>query len=296
MNYNASFIRLEVVELILSQSPIFNKTITEKIFSDKHPDIVNQAIRYCFANWKKYNQYDKTYLSKLIIEAAYRQEVAIRMFNFVATFGKDYTSAKVEGWNDFNRKEKSELWKLWSIVFPIVLKGSRFDPYLHGGRFTVTMDDAVEFIHGRDYLNVLEIWYNRIDFRLRAGYTVSENELCIADNLIKFSENAPHLRLDLFKKILSDPHTGFIIYSLGWFLFYWEKLTNEEKEIIYALIESDREDIRWIKAVCLTTESPIPEIVEKITGRKDIFEISTTEFFEVLPQQLTEDCLVIYYG
>ena len=296
LKYNESFIRLEIVELVLSQNPIFSKDIIEVIFKDKHPDVVNQAIRICFDKWEKYNSEERKYLSKLIILAVRRREIAIRIFHFITTFGKNYASGDIKNWDKLTKVDKKELWNLWSVLFPIVISNNEFKRMLHSSRFSVTMEDAIEFVDKEKYLNVLEIWYKRIDSSIRRGHILSDSELCIAEMLAKFSIDTPHFRINLFKKLLNYPYTGFLVFNLSYFLSNWSKLTTQEKEIIFNLIESNRKDVRWINAVCLTEENPPQEVVKRITGQDDIFEVSTEEFFNILPEQLIKDSLSIFCG
>jgi len=84
---------------------------------------------------------------------------------------------------------------------------------------------------------------------------------------------------------------------LKWIIEYWSDLHKTEREQIFNLIESDREDLRWIKAVILNSYSSTPkELTQSILGTDKLNYLRVKDVIQLFPKQLLEDCLNVYCG
>jgi hypothetical protein len=77
---------------------------------------------------------------------------------------------------------------------------------------------------------------------------------------------------------------------------YWDELHESEQNIILTLIDSGREDVRWIKAVLLASEKPPGTIVLKILGESDLLQKDIPYILSKFPPDLLQDCLNVFCG
>jgi hypothetical protein len=295
--YDEVFIRKSTSFLVLLQKlDDSDIQLVSKIFSDEHPSVIFNAIRASLISWVWNKEEIKNKLFDFMKTALQNQAVAVRANQFFTTFATEYKSEALP-WENFDEEQKKELWDVWGKVFPIVLKNLPSNVFLHTPRFGVTMDESLKYLTLEAGMNVLSAWYERIDFRIKLGDVLDEYELAIADNLLEFTKDNYKIRKVLFTKLVTYNDTNFIISSLKWALNHWKELHISEKEEIIKLINSDRKDVRWIKAVLLNTyNNPPSEIQKEIFGSEDLFEQDTEAVLKNFPEQLLQDCLNVYCG
>ena len=294
LQYNEAFIRKEIVRHSLSVPIVSNITI-KNIFEDEHPDIVSTAIKTCFDFWTEYREEDKSYLLDLILKSVYKKEVAIGIFHFITTFGSDTTSDLNKEWGS-TIEETREIWNIWSLVFPVVLRNHNLTPRLNSPYFSSTMSDAAKYLNKEKYLNIADIWFERIDLQLKEGKFLSEFELCILDEVLRATGTEYALRKNIFEKILTYPNRGFLSLNFKYATSHWDKLSEGEKDIIFSIVNSGSKDTLWMKAIILCAESPNDEIVEKITDYTLLFEKTAKEVIAVLSEKLLQTCLRVFTG
>lgn len=294
--YNEVFIRNRVAFLYFSKMiGQGNLKLTKLLFEDEHSSVIFNAIRGCFIGWKNYNPQFKKLIFRLIKNAFKKQSIAIRANNLITTFAIDYSSEPIH-WDEMTKKDIKELWNVWGEIYPIFNKQLPPNVFMHSARFDKTIEDAVKYLNFKNGMNVLIAWYDRIDFKIRSGYTLDEYEMAIADYLIIITKKKYLTRKKLFQKLISYQDTNFILSSLKWIIEYWKELHVSEKKAIINLIKSNRKDLRWIKAVLLNSNSPPKEIVKEILTEDDIFEKDPSYIIKKFPTELLQDCLTVFCG
>jgi len=114
--------------------------------------------------------------------------------------------------------------------------------------------------------------------------------------LMVLSRSNSEIRKDIFSYLINYNDTSFVLSNLKWSVEHWSNFNLSEKEQLINLINSNRKDIRWIKAVLLNSYSHNPEITYCIFGEKDLFEKDLEYVLSKFPEQLLLDCLNVYCG
>jgi hypothetical protein len=148
------------------------------------------------------------------------------------------------------------------------------------------MDEAMANLDVTIGIQVLEAWYKRINYIIQNGFTPDEFEMSIASSLMGLTKRNYKIRRELFNKLLKYPETSFLVSSLKWIIPYWPTLHITERDKIFTLINSRRVDVRWIKVILLTSDSPPPEIIHAIFGSKNPFHEDEKEILNIFPEQL----------
>lgn len=292
---NEVFIRSRVVSEIFKKISINDVSVLLNIFNDEHPSVVFNAIRFSFINWINYSKELQDFLSNQIKQVLGKRQIAIRAFNFISTFAIDYGSESIN-WKDFNTKQIKEIWNLWGEFFPITLKNIPLGLFFNTGRFELTMDKAMEYIEINAGMNVLTAWYERIDYQIKNKKLLDGHEMSIVNKLIKLTKDNYVIRKDLFSKLINYNDTCFMLSNIKRFMAHWSFLDSSEREQIKYLLNSERIDLRWIKAVLLNS-NPVPaEIAFSIFGDDIIFKDGIDSILAKFSDNLLVDCLKVYCG
>jgi hypothetical protein len=295
LQFNEGFIRQKVIYQIFHRPNILNNEIIEELFHDEHPSVVFSTIRASLINWFSLTFENRTLIIDLIIQSFNKKQVAIRAFSLISTFSIDYGHESVFR-RDFSEPQKKELWQVWGKLYPACVRNVPLGVHINSARFGATMDTAIKYLDIEIGLDVLDSWFERIDYQVINNKILDEYEMAIADNLMELTSTNFEARTKLFSKLVSYNDTSFLLSNLKWIVEFWNKLDNSEKDIIIALVNSSRIDVRWIKAVLLNSYSPPKEIINEILGEKDLFEKGIEHILEVFPENLLKDCLNVYCG
>lgn len=295
LQFDEAFIRQKIVYKIFTHPDIIDNEIIFDLFDDEHPSVVFSAIRASLLNWFNLADENKELILKLTLDSFAKKHIAIRAFSLISTFSIDYSTESVFRL-DFDETQKKEMWQVWGKLFPACVNNVPLGVHINPNRFGSTMDDAMKHLDVETGLQVLESWYKRIDYQIRNDNMLDEFEMAIADNLLMLTTTDFKARKNLFFKLVTYNDTSFLLSNLKWIVEYWDDLNDSEKEAIITLVNSDRIDVRWIKAVLLNSYSPPEEILNEIFGDKNFFKKDTEQILETFPENLLRDCLNVYCG
>lgn len=295
LQFDEVFIRQEVVYRAFWYPGIIDSKLINELFSDGHPSVVFSTIRASLLNWFSLSDSLQVLIKKLSIESLSKKDIAIRTFSLISTFSIDYSHETVLS-RDYNEEQKKKMWQVWGELFPVCVENVPLGVHINCARFGATMQDSIEYLDVNIGLKVLKAWYKRIDYQIKNEKILDEFEMSIADNLMQLTLTDTAARRELFSELINYNDTSFLLSNLKWIIEYWNKLESYEKNEIIELINSDRLDVRWIKAVLLNSYSPPKEIINEILGDKDLFDKNAPQILEVFPNDLLRDCLNVYCG
>ncbi|QPQ50188.1 hypothetical protein H3Z85_11545 [Chryseobacterium indologenes] len=258
-----AFIRSEIIYEIFRNQNILDEKFIEFLFKDEHPTVIFNLISAVIQNWFNFSEELKVICNSLIVKSLNRTDVAIRAYEVIATFSIDYGSESIIKWKKFNQKQIVELWNLWGVIYPQIINNIPLKIYLNGARFSSTMSTATKYIDIKIGMEVLNAWYKRIDFQISKNKIIDEYEMSIMEDLLALTKNNSEIRKNLFSNLINYYDTSFLLSNLKWVLNNWEYIVQLEKEQIFTILDGNRMDLRWIKAVILTTENPPKELTEK---------------------------------
>jgi len=296
LQYNEAFVREEVGYQVFNRLDVDSCEMASIVFEDEHPSVVFSAVRGAFLNWFNYSNDLKKVLLGLIKTSLTKKQVAIRAYNLISTFAIDYGHESMFNWHEFNDKQKKELWNLWGELYQITLEKIPLGANVNTARFGSTMDDAMEYLDSNTGMGVFESWFKRIDYQISNNKLLDEFEMSVADHLMKFTADDFVTRKHIFSRLINYNDTNFVLSNLKWISSHWNRLDNSEKKQIINLLDSDRIDLRWIKAVLLNSYSPPSELVSHILGEAQLREDNIESILSKFPDQLLKDCLNVYCG
>lgn len=294
--YKEAFIRAKVAYLAMCILTNEKEPIIEKIFNDKHPKVIFNAIRAIFSKWFNYSDPLKKHLFYLVKLALNKKQVAIKSYNLISSFSAYYSSEGIIDLSNFSDVQKKEIWNRWGEMYVITVANLPLHLRLHSPRFGATMDDAMKYIDLEIGIQVLEAWYKRIDYQIKHGKSPDEFELAISDSLVDLTKYEHSIRREFFMKLTIHENTSFLLSSIKWFISKWRYLSDEEKKQIVDLVNSERRDVCWIKTMLLCSFWIPDEISLAILKLKNIPEHDISFVLTKFSDELLLNCLRMYTG
>lgn len=296
LTYEEVFIRKQVAKhFFLSKINEDEIYLIKKIFNDDHATVSFYGIWGSFLSWNNQSSEVKDIIFKDLKKLFHRQEIAIRANDLMTTFSIDYSGECID-WEFFSKEEKVELWNVWAQIFPIFSRSLPPNIFLNYGRYGVTMETSMKYLTLNNGIKVFETWLDRIELRIQANIYMSDYEMAISDELIKFTKSNFKSRKKLLERILVNTNSIFSLYNLKLTVALWSYLDTSEKNLVISLIDSKRIDLSWIKATLLAQYKVPREIEVKIVGDINLYSLKPVKALEILPKQLIQDCLKIIYA
>lgn len=296
---NEVFIRnLAAYNYFLNVNKFHDSILKDKILIDEQPSVLFYALKGFLQGIPNNGKYLNKELMERFLYFFNNDEIfCIRSSNLMTNFSTDYASDSID-WKVINHNRKFWVWRIWADLFIAFMKtfpkNARFS---HTPRFSGMMTRAKEFVYPEQAVKISKGLLGYIEANLKTR--VPDNfEMHLMDFLIDATQEKPHLRLTVFKKLISNPYTTtFNGYSLSWAVSRWELLELKERQIIMDLITSSRVDVDWLKAILINSclEAP-PELQEIIFGQSDLLSQPIENIIANIPKPFLEKLIIVYSG
>jgi hypothetical protein len=215
LTHEEVFIRKQVAkQFFLSKINEDEIYLIKKIFNDDHATVSFYGIWGSFLSWNKQSDEIKTIIFEHLKRLFCRQEIAIRANNLMTNFSIDYAGECID-WKVFSEAETIELWNIWSQIFPVFSNSLPINIFLNYGRYGVTIETAMKYLTLSNGIKVFETWLKRLELRIQAKIELSDYEMAISDELIKFTKDNFKIRENLIERILSNNNSIFCLYNLN---------------------------------------------------------------------------------
>ncbi|MET4108344.1 serine protease [Hymenobacter sp. UYP22] len=298
LNSNEGFIRSQAAIRFFSEYHRFERTERETtariIFDDEYPSVVVEAIKAVFEfALRSADAHDSALFTDLIRNSLTSQFVVLRLQTFLMTFGIDYGSESMD-WKRIVGHEKAA-WSLWGEVFADFMNVcSTAQLRFTTGRYLSTLREAAPFVTPDQCLRIsVSIWEwitRTLAVRGMDGY-----ELSCLDFLLSACPTSK--RLPQFQKFFTHQDTNLTCYNLRQALDSWGTLSLREQQVVIGLLQSQRDDVRWLKASAATYDGELPAQIQQVFyGAPDYLSQTAVEIVRQYPPEFLRDCLRMYCG
>lgn len=295
LSYPEAFIRSNLAALTFKNSWPEEK-ILAAIEDDQHPEVTVEAIKGCFAGYLTYNVQQQAQAKQWIGKVLHSPAVIIRASAFFSAFGLSHATESLE-WYDMTQANSEKLWQLWGDVFLAFFE--KFPDYLempNSARFAANLHDSAKFITPTQGMAIGTQFYQWINRRLEKNNTLDAFELGLVSFILATNPVFSQQRAELLTATISHPHTGFAGVSLAQASWQIAPLDPVEKKAIVTILNSERPDARWLKAIAITRSTVIPEIQQSLLGKPDFLQQAPNVIIRDLDPQLLDDALHVYAG
>jgi len=263
--------------------------LTDKILIDEQPSVLFFALKGFLQGIPNNSKNLNKELKERFLYFFNNDEIfCIRSSNLLTNFATDYATESIE-WKDINYNRKSWVWRIWADLFIAFMKTfPKNVRFTNAPRFSSMMNEAKEFVYPEQAVKITKGLLNYIEANLKTR--VPDNfEMHLIDFLIDATKSKPKIRFPIFKKLISGNYTTtYNGYNLRWAISRWGILQSNEKQVILNLLESNRKDVDWLKAIILNDyKNPPREIQRVIFNQEDYLsqthdEIVNGGFKEIL--------------
>ena len=303
LEYDEIFIRSMAIGKIFEKYAYSLNKIDKYLLNYEHPDYIYSLFINVINNWEKYNSEFKDKIKNYIFKNLSNIVLLLRMEYFLSNFS----------WKKLDLEEclKKELWEIWFEVSEFYFDNCSFE-YATMNNITLTKDAIFSLDYITEEKKVIEFaekwlgWLEQFEIpNTEEFYDFLEKSKEFAEPykhhfgvmiyLLEGIEKKDECRKELFQKILKTKSTFILTVNIWVAVNRWNDLYDDEKNMILNLLKSDRNDVKWIKAISLNIDNIPNEIQKEVLGieiNQNIPEIVD----KLIEENILEECLNIYCG
>ncbi|MCC5468359.1 hypothetical protein [Pelosinus baikalensis] len=295
-SYDESFIREKAIRLIFKNYAFEFAKLDNYLDDYEHPDVIYGLFRGALDSWSNYSNEAKRLIIEYYKKSLNVMSVSIRSKKFLENFEDEHSDESID-WSEVEEKHKKNLWCVWHEVFIEFLNKfpSRYIKMNEPHMVEVT-EHSLKYIKSEEkVVELATAWFNWLE-RYFLYNLPDDFGMSVAQYLIDGTKNNSNSRESIFKLMLLTDKTSFITSNVRVFINSWEYLSDNEKVLVLDLLTSNRNDIKWIKAVALNSVNIPSEVQIKLLGEsikgKDIAEVVDM----LIQKDILEQCLNIHCG
>ncbi|MGM2667019.1 hypothetical protein ACS2QR_03415 [Bacillus cereus group sp. Bce026] len=296
LTYDEVFIREKAIFHLFEDYAFDFNDITEYLDYQEHPNVIYKLFRGALNSWNKYKYSSQQEIIDFYKSSLNVVSVAIRSLRFLENFEDQHITDGIN-WPKLNNSETKELWLVWYDVFIELLNKFPSKYIVMNEPHMVTVASAsLKYVTDKErIINFTAAWMNWLD-KYSERYLAKDYGMSVAEYLMEGTKENFELRRGVFKSLLNSPKTSFITTNIKTLIDYWDYLSQVEKQLLLDLLNSERKDLRWLRAVALNRNQVPREVQIGIFGEA-LFEKNTDEILDkLIKYELLEYCINIHCG
>ena len=274
-------LRGEAARIWISVQRSNDNAILDQIFEERHPRIASDVLKGLARNWDG-------------LTKARKHELIARLKVFVAS--PTVAVPLVESLVQIDRVEvygPNPPWPLFAELLPVLLdqltdRATGAEP-----RLFTALEAAVVHLPAPAIVEICRAWIGWLT-RTTRRILRSDYAWGVISILIEATRKTPALRAGLLAPLFSHvDQSGAAVMLVRELVEEWSDLTDEERDLLRALLRRPRKDAAWLKGVVLTRHRPPADLVKMIVGaplgKEDDIE-------EQLPETLFDASVEVFLG
>lgn len=294
MKQSHAFIRSKTIKILIARHINEPQLYLATIFGERNTSVLRDAITQIIRFW---NQTEPAIRDELLIwlkENLSKTAVATSCSPILVDFGEPYSSS-TPNWLEQSDPDRKALWVLWSKLMPIYLFAITNQPFGHNSyHMYQTMEVAGNHLDSVSYGELLEAWITWIEGQLRLR-RLDESELSVAELFFSNGVQGDN-RERLISKILRHTDTGFVVTTVRSMVDHWISLSAVEMSMLELILQSDRTDSRWLRAVAITRKTVPGPIQALLLGRDNLLSDAPETLLDKIPSELLSDAVHVFCG
>ena len=303
LEYDEIFIRSIAIGKIFERYAYNLNEIDKYLINYEHPDYIFSILINAVVIWDKYTLEFKNKIRSLILKNLSNIVLVLRIRYFLS----DYSLKISETEEDLKKK----MWERWFGILEFYFDNCSFE-YATMNNITLTKDAIFSLNYVTEKKKVIEFaekwlgWLEQFEIpNTEEFYDFLEESKKFAEPykhhfwimiyLLEGIEKKDECRKELFQKILKTKSTFILTVSIWVAVNRWNDLYDDEKNMILNLLKSDRNDVKWIKAISLNIDN-IPNEIQKEVLEIEINQNIPEIVDKLIEENILEECLNIYCG
>ncbi|MBI1685389.1 nSTAND3 domain-containing NTPase [Caulobacter hibisci] len=283
---NEAAIRAETVRLALTSSEANGALLLSKIADDFAPAITKTIFLHVCREWDSLEKGDRESFLEVLDRHAHAMGGATILLSLLSQFRADDHFDELDDW------ASSPRWEVLSRLAPVAIRNAP-NVIFRDGRLVGAIEEAAAAGEGLRLKPLLDSWVEKLQARL-ADRIPDENELSVIDLLVRSDDKAwrwPHVA-----SLLQAQNTAARIYFTARLASAWSKLTPDEQQRFLDVVGASVGDERWLVAACLTRRDVASDLVERLTGDRDLLSRSPEELLAHLGAPVFQACIHLMVG
>lgn len=265
------------------------------VLSDPHPFVVLQGIQGCFQGWNHWNLETREWVRKKLQEVLKVKVNCVAAHEFMIQFSQKAHRFRLD-WGGISSEERDELHSLWGTLLPVYLEHvpDEFFEIDEAYLFETTSKASSVFTEDQ-VVRITEAWIEWVE-RSISHKRPNDYGMGYLDFLLDHTTGSVIYRGQLATRLLSHHNSYIVSMSLVEYVNYWPRLHHQERARVLEVLQSERSDVRWLKAISLTREEVSPEICLLLLGDADALALplAVTELISKIDSGLLMDCIDVY--
>lgn len=291
--FDENFIRAEAIYLLFKKYA-GKINIKSYLLEGEDCNVVCHLFKGALESWFSYTKTEREEILSYFINKMKRVTVALQAKSFLEDFAYEQ-KRKTSNREAADEETNTLLWEAWCVVFAELLNNVRPEYIkLSEARMVYCLEGMLDYVKKQDLLNIFfRAWLNWLDrMKFADDYGMSLAEFIVTKLDVKNPE-----RLSLLSDMLKTNDTNKLTSHITHLVNCWEKITETERNIVIALLSSERNDVKWLRSIVLTRDI-VPECLQEfILGKTIANENDYDSWYDaVLNAGLMEYCLNIYCG
>lgn len=291
-----SFIRAKAVELLFQQFAYTFEDITSYLEPQEHPEYIFKLFRGALSSWSCYSQQAKSDILNYFRNSLTIMSVALRSKRFLEYFEDQYTRDGL-AWDKLSDEETRELWLVWYDVF-IALLNHFPSKYMKMNEAHMVNAARKSLAYVDDLARIVQLassWHRWLRY-YSEHHLPQDYGMSVADYLLKGTGQAAEVRVELLLELLEVRQTSLLTVTIGKLIDHWPLLSSSERARLIEVLQSEREDARWLCGVGLNRPTVPDEVQIAILGEV-LFEQEIGVIVDrLLEEGLLECCLNVQCG
>ncbi|WP_338543488.1 hypothetical protein [Paenibacillus tundrae] len=294
LTYKDAFIR-EAAAFSLVHEYGEDRRHLDLVLSDPHPFVVLQGIQGCFQGWNRWSLGERDWVRKKLQEALMVKVNCVAAHEFIIQFSQKPHRFRLN-WEVISLEEREDLHRLWGTLLPVFLENvpDEFLEIDEAYLFETTSREASAFTEDQ-VVQITKAWVEWVE-RTISRKRPNDYGMGYLDFLLNHTNRSFTYREQLSIRLLSHQNSYIVSMSLAEYVNYWPHLHQQERAQVIKLLQSDRSDVRWLKAIALTREEVSSEICLLLLGEANALSLplAITELISKTDSQLLMDCVEVF--
>ena len=303
LEYDEIFIRSIAIGKIFERYAYNLNEIDKYLVNYEHPDYIFSILINAVVIWDKHTLEFKGKIRSLILKNLSNIVLMLKIRYFLS----DYSLKILETEEDLKKK----MWERWFGILEFYFDNCSFE-YATMNNITLTKDAIFSLNYVTEKKKVIEFaekwlgWLEQFEIpNTEEFYDFLEESKKFAEPykhhfwimiyLLEGIEKKDECRKELFQKILKTKSTFILTVSIWVAVNRRNDIYDDEKNMILNLLKSDRNDVKWIKAISLNIDN-IPNEIQKEVLEIEINQNIPEIVDKLIEENILEECLNIYCG
>lgn len=294
--YDESFIRAKAVELLFQQFAYTFGDISSYLEPHEHPDYIYKLFRGALSSWSSYTSQAKSAILDYVRNSLSIMSVALRSKRFLEYFDDQYARDGL-AWDKLSDEETRELWLVWYDVF-ISLLNHFPSQYMKMNEAHMVNAARESLAHVDDLERIVQLassWHRWLH-HYSEHHLPQDYGMNVADYLLKGTGQAAEVRAELFQELLAVRQTSLLTVTIGTLVDHWPSLSGGERAKLIAVLQAEREDVRWLRGIALNRRAVPDEVQIAIVGVVLFGQEISVIVDRLLAEGLLENCLNVHCG